>query len=910
MSLRRTQRQRPTMSSSQHSSRPSSINGFEPFGGLVTQRMELSSRQSVSRGSSASQTRTAHSPQSKSLGKAGSGRHQLSRPPGRLGGAPQAPRAATALETYREEGARKFIHSPRNVQVLAADLARHADDRGQIDQSTLAEVLNEYGLDASAQQEVLRAAVRNGQHDTDRVQIQVDDQAVDWEGIVSHVLQTNGQSTADQDPDDPPRDSPPPSPQPHIYGYAGIDETLYSDSPQKRGIGNDAGNDDDRLPGMVMQGQTPSAWSGLETLQINTAQDLRDGLTFAYRTNPNLFRKMFQAQDMDYDMELTVEEMQRFICTLFPQVSSHIVNSVLDLFPFTNTFPHGTAQVYREKLQLPFSILMKFVSGEAKWMVTSDTGALAARRTSFKPQQDTTNLLGWSKTSAGQDIATPTASKGRQSGSSSKKSLLSMGNNTFSQTLADALVSPPPSRGKSRGQATPGSSRRANGMTPQMTSRDGTPHVWFRDNDDGIWKDSLDGEHFRKLKEAQGLSKPDASVLADQRAAATAKLLRLDGTAGCLPDGTQRDSSTAIGNGQSTAHDGDLLEALLSNKPGSMLPKSHRLPNAIQAKGAVDAMKRLVKIEGDVILGMCQRCDCHKTGFITRNDLRRIVEQFDGFKFTTVAFDRVCHMVDQRKDGDIAYTKLIDHYREKKALRPTVRQESATIVRRPPSDVPRVKPRTTATPDAYVSDQLVSSVHAAIEPIMSKKWRTVMNACRKADKRRSNNIGPKTFSSTLAKFGVMLSQHDVQRLQQRWKGSRPNTIDYREFCGYFGQRSGSEPGLQTAPVATRTKSLRKTDTMSRTTPISLGTLRTTNPHIQDTLSRIRPQVERSFTELRRTMKSFDLTHEQMPAQQLKAVLDKHDISISQREQDLLLSKLDPDCTGLICYNDFLRTVLK
>eukprot|EP00055_Hartaetosiga_balthica_P014114 m.75792 g.75792 ORF g.75792 m.75792 type:complete len:864 (+) comp8496_c0_seq1:88-2679(+) len=646
---------------------------------------------------------------------------------------------------------------------------------------------------------------------------------------------------------------------------------------------------------------------------------------------------VFDRFDLDRDGELTQKETKQFLQSLFPFLEEDVLECALFELPFTNTYPVGVSEVYRNKLTLSFrrfrDHIQKYPSLKGKERPSS-----AIHSTMKKPPSShkrRSESLHASINRVGDNNNNSNGAKYPASNlipGTPSQNVMSFEdeNNTNNDSTVDnddlVVEVYDPSEDvvvqSINGNVDMERWVLSSSHNPNDTSiceHDGNNANTYSDNVNSNQDVLNDYAH-------DGASMDVASRVQHVLDLQNTQQLRLD----AIMRNTKPLDTTVkktVGSLRKEERDG-----FFANKPGAMLHLALDLHVPDRARDAVSMVKNVALTMYSKYMTLCQHHDPYRSKTIPKGDFQNVLQEL-GLTFSHVALARVLHVANCNTDVDVPYVHFINHFKylaekdaeEKMNNHQRARILSASKKMRPnhpiigrrsvdksstrvqfnssaPTKIlhsnfkPKLKKGKASTQgmDTTAQRVFISDVNFIVEAKISSIWWKLLKQLQRFDHAKNGLISPEMFRMMLQKFDIILDDDQFHRLVQYWasKSSKEKQIPYKKFIDYFACKTSCQ---QTQQQMLKSGTLAKMDT-KKPRPI------------RELYGRIRPMIENNFTSIRRTLRKQMRGHETVTLAYFFTVLQRFGIDLSEDEENEITDTFEKE--GGISYNDFFRDCLK
>jgi len=191
----------------------------------------------------------------------------------------------------------------------------------------------------------------------------------------------------------------------------------------------------------------------------------------------------------------------------------------------------------------------------------------------------------------------------------------------------------------------------------------------------------------------------------------------------------------------------------------------------------------------------------------------------------------------------------------------------------------------------------------AAEKIIKKKlaegFGEIRKAFRNLDQDCSGSIGPPEFRRLLERYGITMDEAEFVKFFRRFDPDGGGEVEYDEFVRYFGgEIQGVEDGGMAAELLNRkefdpknfVKAQRRNEGMTAEAAEKL----------------LMTKFAEQFSEARKAFRSMDYDHSgAIGPEEFKRLIARYSIYMEDDEFQKLYTKIDPDGTGEIEYNEFI-----
>eukprot|EP00056_Hartaetosiga_gracilis_P012812 m.205911 g.205911 ORF g.205911 m.205911 type:complete len:964 (+) comp13753_c1_seq1:87-2978(+) len=654
--------------------------------------------------------------------------------------------------------------------------------------------------------------------------------------------------------------------------------------------------------------------------------------------------RTFNQFDANGDRELTIPETKKFLLNVFPNTSSDVIDFAIELLPFTNTYPVGVSDVFRNKLTLSFR---RFVAHIKKYHYderthsSSDDHVLAQSKTNTplpnttlrKPPSshknrresfhDNVNITG-------EDIS-GRAFNGMQS------NIMAVDNDN-NDIVADVY------------------DPNEDVVVRQKKNLEGNIQMeqWIVHNDgeEGEEEERCDGDIIDEQDHTDALEADNYNYKEDNNndfdvSAKVQHVLELQSQQQQRISTLQRSAKvnsldTTVKKGVGTLRNEEKGD-FFSNKPGAMLHLAMDLPVPNRARDIVESIKTIASTRRAAYLTLCRKHDPFKTRNITKKDFQEVFKEL-GVVFSPVALQRALLIASCENDVDVPYIEFIDKYKElaekdgeeaqgvqKKRMlsaanktrpnNPVVGRRSKTLVNDRNSST---KTNSTVSKSRFFSDKRrskrkenswkgsqpksrtqdmnaktrvhVTDVNNIVESKIPTMWWKLLKQCRRFDHRRDGFVSTEIFRMLLRKFDVLLDDDQYNRLAVYWgvkgEGKSEKAIPYKKFIDHFACKTTcnqTQDQMLTSGTLTKMKTKRSSS-------------------LRELYGRISPMIENNFTSIRRALREQRRSHETVTMTRFFSILQRYGVDLSEDEENEVADKFEKE--GGIAYNDFFRDCLK
>ncbi|EGD82967.1 hypothetical protein PTSG_12042 [Salpingoeca rosetta] len=605
-----------------------------------------------------------------------------------------------------------------------------------------------------------------------------------------------------------------------------------------------------------------------------TVSQAIQALANKYRQNPVAFRRMFARVDDDRDMELTQDQAVKFVQHAIPDISHSMAQAVVDALPLTNTYPTGVASVYMHRLHLVYRRFVKFILSPPSSVVSSASSSSSQRApTGHRHHSRSSQRAAGGRTGSRQTAQRTASHRSQHASDDHDHHQPQHLSSEHTPAVSVPSTAPPSQQGRQRS---------AHSGLRRTSERVPTPGTVLHHASHGA-----EGA----LSAAQRRQQASQRVLALETIPQSTSIRSLKATKPpAAPLEITKELTTLTPEAQA---------AFMSNKPGAGLHLATSLREPIRVRDSEKAMQRLVDKHHNRLLNACRKLDPHRTGIIASQELYRVLTHEFDMELSRMAFEHVKHVADCSADTGVPY----EHFLNTFSAKPKLDVQSGAGSRGERSSVPSARERRPTHPHTgrrlsqpfhsqrfapeRGSTPAAADVHAAIAPVLKKRWKAFLDACKKKDKKRSGCIGMRTFDDMLKSFGLELSDDQFSRLARKWtKSGTRSSVMYRKFVE---QVALGDPAAPPAP--------------------STSDEQPSSKNLRALLRQLAPKVQGRFSVIRRALRAPGISHEKVPASAFFRVLDDNDIHLTTADKEMLLATYGTNGNSLVHYVPFLTDAL-
>ena len=329
------------------------------------------------------------------------------------------------------------------------------------------------------------------------------------------------------------------------------------------------------------------------------------------------------------------------------------------------------------------------------------------------------------------------------------------------------------------------------------------------------------------------------------------------------------------------------------------------------APSVVQTLTVAVTAKYDEILAEFHRRDYRRTGYLTRNDVVRVIQSICKFEVSKVAESKIFHTIDQNLTGvDIKYQEFLLKYggelprnraapvpRPKTQARPSTRRLRKTNT---------MKAATTTLKNGGTSSMTATALLApSLAQLVVRNWVPLKAMFRQRDWQCEGVVDKRDFGQCLAEVGVKLDSVELKALCGRWAASGGKRgVAYVDFLRHY---------VRSMSANAKSDKQRLTH---RTTKTALETQRTMRPDADGAFRAIEKKVLPKWTAIRRSCLKYDPKPSAGKARsgsikpaEFKKVLKEHGIVLTDEQFYHIHSHVDVKLATGVKYDGFFKEIL-
>lgn len=328
----------------------------------------------------------------------------------------------------------------------------------------------------------------------------------------------------------------------------------------------------------------------------------------------------------------------------------------------------------------------------------------------------------------------------------------------------------------------------------------------------------------------------------------------------------------------------------------------------------VQTLTAAVTAKYDAILAEFHRRDYRRTGYLTRNDVVRVVQNICKFEVSKVAESKIFHTIDQNQTGvDIKYQEFMLKYggelprnRTAPAPRPKTQARPSTRNLRKTSTAAAAASTTVKNGGTgSVSLSATALLAPSLAQMIVRNWVPLKAMFRQRDWQCEGVVEKRDFGQCLADVGVKLDTDELKALAGRWAASGGRKgVAYVDFLRHYVKSSSAKAKSD------------KQKLTYRTTKKALETQRTMRPDADTAFRAIEKAVLPKWTAIRRSC----LKHDPKPSSgkprsgsikpsAFKKVLKEHGIVLTEEQFYHIHSHVDAKLATGVKYDGFFKEIL-